>query len=92
MAKQAKVCSTDGCDRKYHGKGMCMYHYQQHRKATKPVCVEDGCDRPYKARNMCEPHYDRWIRDGEREDLDFDDYWEFVKRELKIGVPVANDV
>jgi hypothetical protein len=68
-----------------------MYHYQQHRKATKPVCVEDGCDRPYKARDMCEPHYDRWLRDGEDENIDFDDFWEFVKIELKIGVPVGNE-
>lgn len=68
-----------------------MYHYQQHRKATKPVCIEDGCEKPYKARGMCESHYQRWLDDGEREDLDFDDFWEFVKIELKIGVPVGNE-
>ena len=91
MTKQVKVCGTEGCDRNYHGKGLCLYHYQKERKANKPACTEEGCNKPYKARNMCESHYQRWLDDGEREDLDFNDFWELVKKELKIGVPVGNE-
>jgi hypothetical protein len=31
------------------------------------------------------------LDDGEREDLDFDDFWEFVKKELRIGVAIGNE-
>jgi hypothetical protein len=35
---------------------------------------------------MCHGHYSAWlIATSEKNVIDYDDFWEFVKKELKIG-------
>jgi hypothetical protein len=34
---------------------------------------------------MCHKHYDRVLRAEAQEEIDYDDFWEFVKFKLKIG-------
>lgn len=79
-----KICSVDGCDRKMHGKGMCNFHYVKARELTAPACIFPECDKPGRARDMCHSHYDKFLR--ETEDIeDYQDFWEFVKREVGIA-------
>jgi hypothetical protein len=33
-AKAAKKCNIDGCDRPFHGKGLCDRHYRMSRRGT----------------------------------------------------------
>lgn len=32
VAKEARVCSVDGCERKHHAKGLCHVHYVRNRR------------------------------------------------------------
>lgn len=61
-------------------------------------CVRDNCNRPVRAKGYCINHYSTWyqqekraagIKDSRFSDSDwtaetYEDYWQFVKRELKI--------
>jgi hypothetical protein len=80
-----RSCSVEGCERKYHGKGMCNFHYVKAREATVPKCIEENCDKPSRARQMCHAHYDQYLRGSEVEIEDYQDFWEFVKREVGIA-------
>lgn len=80
-----KTCSVEDCDRKYHGKSFCNFHYVRARIEIVPPCIEEGCDKPSRARKMCHAHYDRYLRGAEIEIEDYQDYWEFVKREVGIA-------
>jgi hypothetical protein len=80
-----KTCSTEGCERKYHGKGLCHFHYVILKRQTAPACSEDDCERPSRAKGMCTTHYDRYLRGSELEIEDYQDFWEFVKREVGIA-------
>lgn len=79
-----RSCSVENCERKYHGKGLCNFHYVRAREATAPKCMEENCDKPSRAREMCHAHYDKYLRGSEVEIKDYQDFWEFVKREVGI--------
>lgn len=80
-----KICSTEGCDRPVHGKGMCNYHYIHYRKTVAPACSVEECEKPSRSRGMCISHYEKQLRIEDQEEIDYDDFWEFVKFKLKIG-------
>jgi len=59
------------------------------------VCEKDGCGKPHKAKGLCANHHTTYRQKARREenkkvkaiyarDIDFDDYWLFVKKELGI--------
>ena len=54
---------------------------------TKGCSVAD-CDRPHTARGLCKTHYNRLLRGGpiERDEGTPEEFWEFVKKELKLAV------
>jgi hypothetical protein len=80
-----KTCSTEGCERKYHGKGLCHFHYVALKRQTAPKCSEGDCEKPSRAKGMCTTHYDRYLRGSELEIEDYEDFWQFVKREVGIA-------
>lgn len=82
-----KVCSSESCEGQVHGKGMCYAHYMQHRKANSPPCSVEDCKKPSRSRGMCMGHYEKQLRIEAEEEIDYDDFWEFVKKELRIGEP-----
>jgi hypothetical protein len=47
--------------------------------------MEQDCNKPSRARQMCHAHYDKYLRGSEVEIQDYQDYWEFVKREVGIA-------
>jgi len=49
-----KVCSIDGCERKYTAKNMCHIHY--HRWRFKQPCIIPGCVRKQKGYGFCRFH------------------------------------
>jgi 5-methylcytosine-specific restriction endonuclease McrA len=69
MARVAKTCSIDGCDKRSHARGMCSSHYNRtvrhgdalagsyFRDHSIDVCQVDGCDRRLYAKAMCSYHY-----------------------------------
>lgn len=80
-----KTCSLEDCDRKHHSKGLCNFHYVRARTLIVPLCIEEGCDKPSRARQMCHAHYDRYLRGAEIEIEDYQDFWNFVKKEVGIA-------
>ena len=56
------------------------------------LCMDSECDRRVHARGKCYKHYVAMIRTGESDSFrgiawteqDYEDYWMWVKRELKI--------
>lgn len=91
MNKQPKLCSAEFCEAQVHGKGMCYSHYMQQRRATLPPCSVEDCQKLSRSRGLCMTHYERQLRveAQEEENIDYDDFWEFVKKELRIGEPNA---
>lgn len=81
----AKICSEVDCERISHAKGLCNFHYVRARVATVPACIEEGCQKPSRARGMCHAHYSNFLRGADVEIEDYNDFWEFVKKELKIA-------
>ena len=59
----------------------------------KKECSEVGCTQPMNARDMCKIHYNRYLRANRGadympkpiEEFDYEDYWNFVKKELKLS-------
>ena len=49
------------------------------------------CEKPVRARGLCIGHYSLWRRGNEvarpytKADIDYDEFWLFVKKELRIG-------
>jgi hypothetical protein len=41
---------------------------------------------------MCNKHYDRQLRLEALEEIDYEDFWEFVKQERRIGQPNAKRI
>jgi len=48
------------------------------------ICSFDGCVKVSKRKDLCESHYYKKFRQIAKE-FNVDDYWLFVKKELKIG-------
>lgn len=63
----AKLCSVDGCGRKFLAKGMCQLHYSRHRKQHGPKCSVEVCDNRAASRGLCVGHYKR-LRNGTKLD------------------------
>ena len=81
-----KVCKISDCGKRHHGKGYCEMHYNQYRLTQAPSCLAEDCSKPARARQMCHAHYSAWlISTNEKNVIDYDDFWEFVKKQLKIG-------
>jgi hypothetical protein len=81
-----KVCQIADCERRHHGKGYCEMHYNQLRLTEAPNCISENCSKPARARKMCHAHYSAWLLEtNEKNVIDYDDFWEFVKKQLKIG-------
>jgi hypothetical protein len=41
---------------------------------------------------MCLSHYEKALRAEAKEEIDYDDFWEFVKKQLRIGMPNAKRI
>lgn len=87
-----KLCSIDECDKKVHGLGLCHPHYIIKKSETAPSCSVEGCERPTRVRAMCNRHYEKALRLENLEDIDYNDFWEFVKKERRIGMPNAKRI
>ena len=48
------------------------------------MCSETNCPNPIKQGGLCNAHYHKWYR-GYKNTFDTNDFWEFVKKELKLG-------
>lgn len=62
------------------------------------MCQREGCDKPVRAKGWCINHYSTWHNQQKREQGEgyidarrigwtpemYDDYWTWVKKELKI--------
>lgn len=56
------------------------------------ICTVDGCEKRIKCKRMCHYHYHKALYPthaarGElrkNEEIDYNDFWEFVKKELNI--------
>jgi len=67
------------------------------KEEASKYCKEDGCNEPVVQRRRCEWHYDDLverlrIRNQQNYELmqdyeyiDYDDFWEWVKKELKLA-------
>lgn len=88
----AKPCSAPDCDKPTHAHQLCHVHYIQRKNQTAPECVVENCQNPSRARSMCNKHYDRQLRLEALEEIDYDDLWEFVKQERRIGQPNAKRI
>lgn len=51
------VCKI--CGGKYHARGFCRHHYDQHREYWLPECRFKGCQKPikYVKARLCSGHY-----------------------------------
>lgn len=61
---------------------------------AKGECSKDGCTNLNNARGLCKSHYGQWLRANngtaaaeprEYIPIDIDAYWNWVKKELKLG-------
>jgi len=59
----------------------------------KKNCEKWNCGKPNNARGLCSTHYGQWMREQRdlklgfqpRKEIDPEDLWEFVKKELKLA-------
>ena len=72
MAETTKKCSYAECEKKYFGNGMCSMHYYRERRALE-VVVNGPKDRKRRSDSL------------EAAVADPEDFWEFVKAELKLA-------
>jgi hypothetical protein len=80
-----KLCSLADCERQVHAHELCHFHYIKNKNKTAPECVVENCQNPSRVRGMCTKHYDRQLRIESNMEIDYEDFWEFVKKELRIG-------
>ncbi len=69
-----RLCTVPGCGRKHHGKGYCLSHYHQWRRAGYPDnwkprrmkrrCIVTHCQNKHRANGYCNPHYRQWVKRG----------------------------
>lgn len=62
---------------------------------AKKECTTEGCTALNNARGLCKSHYGQWLRFNngtasstsprDYTPIDVDDFWDFVKKELKLG-------
>ena len=58
-------CTTAGCTRAQHARGLCKPHYTAALLAKpRGRCSVDGCDQPVEWRKLCALHLDRIQRTG----------------------------
>lgn len=86
------LCSLPDCDKPTHALELCHTHYIKEKSKTAPECSEENCQKPSRARGVCSMHYDRQFRRESSEEIDYDDFWEFVKQERRIGQPNAKRI
>lgn len=76
------TCSADGCVERSRAKGMCPLHY--YRKAKEDperlAAIRARNRRSTEVRSMMR-RIDREIAEGT---FDFEDFWQFVKNEMKL--------
>jgi hypothetical protein len=82
-----KVCAESDCNRKMHAKNLCHVHYIKDKQKNSPLCSNPDCKKPSRSRGMCTSHYEKQLRMQSQEEINYDDFWEFVKKQLKIGEP-----
>jgi len=69
-----RLCSVEGCGKKYYAKGYCKKHYgrvlkhgstQLPIKVKEPkICKVEGCNKPHEAKGYCSAHYSQMQRHG----------------------------
>lgn len=65
-----KKCSIPDCERKYHAKGLCSFHYHKQKQETSTEnCSVPGCARISHIKGYCAKHYSRILRRGSCEDI-----------------------
>ncbi len=70
-----RICSVEGCERKYSAQGCCVMHYKRYIKSGKitllpkqtPTCIVDDCVNVSHAKSMCSVHYSRMHTTGKLE-------------------------
>jgi hypothetical protein len=71
-AKQGS-CNVDDCEKKIFGRDMCSQHYFRVKRAEQAF-IDGPKDRKRRSDSLEEIE----------NNIDYDDFWEFVKKELKI--------
>lgn len=71
MARVARVCSVEGCERTIHARGLCSTHHSRaiRKGEIEPLqitefCSIDGCGRGHYGLGYCAPHYRRFKKYG----------------------------
>jgi hypothetical protein len=55
-----RICSVEGCDKKYLAKGFCRYHYSKnHRLSETKICSIADCKNVVLVKGVCNTHYIR---------------------------------
>jgi len=67
-----KLCSAEGCNKKYYAKGYCEKHYDRFKRLGSPdlpnkikLCAVDGCEGKYVGLGYCRKHYDKFKKYGD---------------------------
>ena len=55
------------------------------------ICTKENCNSKVKARGLCQYHYHKFLYPtnadrgiNKKIEIDYDDFWEFVKKELRV--------
>jgi hypothetical protein len=67
------LCSVEDCSKKVFGRGMCSQHYFRVKRAEQAF-IDGPKDRKRRSDSFEEMELD----------INYDDFWEFVKKELDI--------
>lgn len=73
MSAKDSPCKTDGCEKKVFGRGMCSQHYFRAKRAEQAF-IDGPKERKRRSDSFEEIE----------NNIDYDDFWEFVKKELKL--------